>query len=73
MKQQAEQGNTQNMQCEEKSTRKWNAAKSCAQNDEKFKEKPGVKWNKGSAGLRERPQPAKLPGCEQRRKLRTEI
>jgi hypothetical protein len=47
-----------------RSTRKWNGAKSCAQKDENFKEKPGAKWNKGSGGLRARPQPAKLSVCK---------
>ena len=31
-----------------KGTRKYNGAKSCAQGDKTFKEKPDAKWNKGS-------------------------
>jgi hypothetical protein len=30
---------------EKKNTRKYNEAKSSAQGDKKFKEKPGAKWN----------------------------
>ena len=37
------------------STRKWNGAKSCVQEDKQIKEKPDVKWNKGSSDLRTRP------------------
>ena len=54
----------QNVQFEEKrSTRSYNGANSCAQGDERFKDKPGVKRNKGSGGLSARPHQAKLPTC----------
>ena len=42
----------------------YNGAKSNAQEDEKFKEKPGVKWNRESDDLRARPHPAKLSTCK---------
>ena len=45
-------------------TRKWNEAKSCVQGDKKTKEKPDVKWSKGSGDLRGRAHPAKLPTGE---------
>lgn len=36
-------------------------AKSYAQKDETFKERPDGEWNKGCGALRVRPHPAKLP------------
>ena len=63
-KKQARQRERQNVQFEEKrSTRSYNGANSCAQGDERFKDKPGVKRNKGSGGLSARPHQAKLPTC----------
>lgn len=39
-------------------------AKSYAQGDQKFKEKPDPKWSKGSGDLRAGPHPVKLPVCK---------
>ena len=59
-KEQAEQGKLQNVKFEEeRSTRKWNTAKSCIQGDKQIK-----KWNKESGDLRAGSHPAKFPNCE---------
>ena len=59
-KEQAEQGKTQNVHCEEKrGTRKCNGAKSCAQAGKKCKEKPDAKWYKDNDDLRVRFQLSK--------------
>ena len=55
-KEQAKQGKLQNVQFEEKRvTWKQFGAKSSVQEDKQIKEKPDVKWNKGSGELRTRP------------------
>ena len=43
---------------------KYSGAKSGVQRDTNFKEKPDVKWNKGSSDLRARPHPVQLSTCE---------
>jgi hypothetical protein len=51
-----------------KNTGKCNDGDKPSAQDDKFKENPEVKWNKGSSDLRARPHPAKLPSCEEKLK-----
>lgn len=59
-KEQVGEKEIQNVQLQKKgSTRKYNGAKSSAQGDKRFKEKPDAKWNKGSDNFRARLHPDK--------------